>query len=124
MPDPMPLDQVDRLLKIGSKHGFRLEEVQYGTLRTRMWWTTNQKMRADWPMVIINSMHSGWGLKGFGDWKARGMDRRYIRKLGLVNPPDEVRQDRNGNFIINETLRMVVIRSLEKSNGKLEKPGV
>lgn len=80
-PNPWPLYEVERLLKIAGKDERTIEEVRYAIRTVRMWHAGDPKKRAraDWSMVVVNAMRSGWAMRGFKEWWTRSAKRNGIR---------------------------------------------
>ena len=78
MPDRLSPDELRRLLNLAARDSRTKEEVQYAVQTVRGWWETRRQQRLDWPMVVINAMRSGWGMRGFKQWQGRTSGQHEI----------------------------------------------
>lgn len=78
MPHPFHPVELKRMLELAAEDHRSLEEVSYAYRTVQGWWQTRQQKRGDWPMVVINSMRAGWGLRGFTHYQQRDPDQSKI----------------------------------------------
>lgn len=82
MPDPLPVPEVARLLRLARGEKLTLAQVLYGTKTVRFWARGRDIQRADWVMTIMNGLRQGWALRGFAQhrkrfvltWLSRGIE--------------------------------------------------
>ena len=91
-PDPIPLDQVERILRLGAKDRFSYAQLLYARRSVEYWAMTNGKQRRDWPMVIVNAARLGWGLRGYERWRTESRLPEFAdRKLTASFVPEVLR---------------------------------